>query len=311
MKFRSAFLIYMLLLSFVSCDKSTEGPGVIENKQINIEAIGGEYTFQLGESNWKIVGVVNNDNNVRLFGDKRKLDGEIIESNRPIFLDDLGIIESLTVYRGLQIIRENHKTLRVILSENKSVSPFSFRILLEAESGTSEFLVEQAGSKGYSFEKIEYFLDDTDRDSTYVRHNVMTYDFNHIEDKTVHIFPFAGLNELTSHFESSDPEAFMWLADTTLHVPVPVLISNDKITVTDYGNVVYGLVTNVPFKPDFQVAVNTPAGRSVFATDIEGRHRRVSYKLTMESRETGLSKEVFGKWIEVGPTGVYEIKRVE
>jgi len=55
-------------------------------------------------------------------------------------------------------------------------------------------------------------------------------------------------------------------------------------------------------------SVTIPPGESVFFIEQEWRKRQVSYKLSLTNNRTGDEKIIEGKWIEVAPTGKYNLQ---
>ncbi|HSI78800.1 MAG TPA: hypothetical protein VK957_23100 [Lunatimonas sp.] len=198
------------------------------------------------------------------------------------------------------------RTLPADGSENQ----FSFTIILRNGDQTRELIVDQAISAGYSLQGIEYFLDTDDRDSLYIRNKVATYQSNLTSPREVEISPYNGPNIVTnSYFKSDNPDAFIWLAKDSVDVSVPSEIDAGDILLADRKQI-YGGIIDDPYKPEVMAAVPVPAGVYRFGTDVEFRHRTVSYKLTLISNSTGESKKILGKWIETSPTGKYEIREI-
>lgn len=303
--------IILITLVAMSCKKDNEPSDIVfAEKRAEIPGHGGEYTFELKEGNWEIISIINNQGNLRMFGDSRTLDGELISQNKPLALAGFGSLESVSSSGGFKVFQEQPGSIRVLLLENRTKDPFSFKIVLQKENITQEIQVAQPTSEGYTFDKIEYFIGETDRDSIYVREHTTTYDFDFIDAQEVQIYPFSGLSEVTSYFESTDPDAFVWLVDDALEVQVPEEIIDGKIYLSHH-KVIFGDITKSVFREDYKAPIKAPAGRSQFSKNVEGRRRQVTFKISMTSNSTGNSKEVTGKWIETSPTGKYEIIEIK
>jgi hypothetical protein len=310
MKLRILPFVAPFIGMFIACENPEEPAITPAVNQIEIAGEGGEYAVELGIGDWQVVRIVNNNGNQRMFGDSFTTDGEIILRNRPLELDGFGSLVSSGSYRGFVISLESVGVLNIALQENGSGSPFSFLIVLQSGDQTREISVDQAISAGYSMDGIEYFLDTDDRDSLYMRNLVATYQFNLTSPREVEISPYNGPNIITnSYFKSDDPDAFIWLARDSVGVSVPVEVYGGDVFLSDQKQI-YGGILSEPYKPEVMVAVSLPAGVYKFGTDVEWRHRTVSYKLTLTSNSTGESKEVLGKWVETSPTGKYEIKEI-
>lgn len=304
-------LTLLSIFALASCIKSNEAEIMPKVMQIEIAGEGGESVVDLGAGDWQIARIVNNNEDLPIFGNTYTLSGEIIRRNQPLALDGLGRLASEGSYRGFLISHESSGTLTVVLQENGSGNPFSFLIVLKNGNETKEIVIDQGVSAGYSFVAIEYFLDDSDQDSIYVRNQVATYQFNFLAPKEVEISPFNGPDiVINSHFKSNDSDAFVWLARDSVEVSVPADLIDGDVLLSDHKKI-YGGIANEPYRPDFMVTIHTPAGQSNFATDVEWRHRTLSYRLTMTSNRTDESKIIIGKWIEISPTGIFEIKRMD
>lgn len=304
--------VFLLFVSvFVACEKPEEPVIFPPLTQIDIAGEGGEYVMELGIGVWQIARIVNNNGNQRMVGNSYSPDGEIIRQNKPLELDGSGSLVASGSHRGFVVTLENTGFLNVALQENGTENPFSCTIILHSGDQTRELIVDQAISAGYSLQGIEYFLDTDDRDSLYMRNQVATYQFDLTSPREVEISPYNGPNIVTnSYFRSDDPDAFIWLAKDSVEVLMPSEIYEGDILLSDQKQV-YGGTLNELYNPEVMVAVPLPAGVYRFGTDLEWRHRTVSYKLTLTSNSTGESKEILGKWIETSPTGKYEIKEID
>ena len=307
MRILVVFLLLMSMLT-ISCEKAEDLSASVFDNQVSIDAIGGEHTFDLKNTHWRIAGVINNDANVRLFGDIKSLDGDLKHENTLISLDELGIIESSTNFRSFKIVRNDLNSFKIVFQENKQQQPFNITILIESELGTHKIMVSQQKSAGYEFKDIDFFIGDGDGDSIYVVNNVMTYKFNFLNRQTIQLFPLSSQNAYTSYFKSDNPEAFSWLSDTTRFVHTPEYISDDNVYLSDQV-LPYGELSKIPFKSDEQIDVDAPKGLSSYSIDLFFRSRKLSYRITLQNKQTGELKQILGKWYELKPSGEYKINR--
>ncbi|SFC30559.1 hypothetical protein SAMN05421747_10825 [Parapedobacter composti] len=309
MKLHIRLLAILFTFAVVSCEKHDEPDTTPDPIQLEIAGEGGATEVALGAGDWQIVSVVNADGNMRMFGDVYNAEGEIIWKNELLKLNGLGRLAWSGTLRGFQVIHKTPGLFHIQLQENALDRPFCFIIKLDNGLTTQEIVVEQPTSAGYNFERIEYFLEEGDGDSLYVRERVATYQFTYSTPIEVSINPFNGPNVVVnSHFESDDKYAFVWLENDAVEVPVPSHITEDTVYLSAQQSI-YGGISNEPYQSDFKVTIALPAGQSNYASYIEERRRVVSYRLTMTHKGTGDSKVVEGKWIEISPTGRYEIKK--
>lgn len=308
MKLHLLVLIAAIAIVFTSCEKSPEAELTPEAFELDISGEGGDSTIVLGPGNWRISKVINSDANVRLFGNSYAPDGEMVLENRPLELNGLGSLVIANASHGLRIVHETPGTVRLALDENRTERPFNFSVVLENGTETREIFVKQPESGGYSFDHIEYFLAEGDGDSVYMRNQLFTYNFDLIEPQRTELPAFNGPNVVVnSRFESDDDYAFFWLTDKPVEVSVPADISNGNISLSAEKRT-YGEIFNEPYENSVSVTADVPAGKTSFSTYIEERRRTVSYRLTIVNNRTGMPREVVGKWLEVSPTGRFEVK---
>lgn len=303
-------LTLIFFLALVSCQKTADREITPDIILFEIVGDGCESTAELGAGDWRIIGVINKEGDKRMFGNAYTLEGELISENRPLELDGLGMLESFGENRGGNIIHQVPGSIHVSLPPSGSGRVYSFVIVLFNGHETRGIAVEQPQSAGYSFERIDYYLDEGDRDSIYVRRNAAEYAFNQSTAQSISLNPIAGTSTVNSFFESDECDAFSWLVEDEVEVPIPANIFEGDISFSEQKRV-YGAISNEPYESNMTITLPTPTGQSRFVSDIEWRHRRVSYELTMTSKSGGESKVVLGKWIETSPTDVYEIRQIE
>lgn len=300
------FFISILLCCNISCD--TQDEPFLSLQEITIEGEGGKTTVKIKNTDWYISGVVNNNGNVRISGQVFASDGTLLRENSPIEMKGEGRIETRWMDKGFVITRNTPNILTVEVLENSTGKPFSFRIVIQGTNETEEILVKQKVSEGYSFAGIDYFLQESDKDSLYYKKSA-TYKFN-IETPVPFSFsPYSGVDVFRqSSFESDSPHAFVWLKNDSVQINVPQSIINGKIYLSNKKNV-YGITTRDDYLKEntFMETLNLPSGKTVFYVEQEWQKRTVSYQLTLINNRTKAERKVEGKWIEIAPTGNYKI----
>lgn len=301
------FLVITCLFFLASCQEDNEIDMLYSETLVQMEAEGGEAEIQLIADGWSIVGVINKKSNLNIFGDIYTLENQKVRENDLLKLDGLGRLEAFWIDKGFSIMRSEPNSLTVILEENSTGEAFNFVILLQDGQNTKEIVVEQEVSQGYSFENIEYYIGDTDGDSLYLKRGT-EYKHNLTVPNEVSVSPFGGINiENTSYFESGDRHAFVWLEEIPVEVDVPYDIRDGNLHFSGEKRI-YGEVTKTPYDGGgIMETIVVAAGVSSFYTEQEWRTRTVSYSLNLSNNRTGEKKTVHGKWVEVTPTGRYEI----
>ena len=232
----------------------------------------------------------------------------MLRENYFLSLSGLGKLESFWQNKGFIITRNSDNSLLVNMLENGSGENFDFAIVLKSGNETKEIAIYQKKSQGYKFESIEYFLNEGDGDSIFIR-NGTTFQFNIQTLTNIKIYPFTGeYGEKKSYFSSLQDDAFVWTESDSLMVKAPSDIWNNKL-IFNNGKVLYSSnITKRPF--DFinvELSVDvTPSTKQIY-TEIQFRERKLSYTLNLINNRTQEKKIIQGKWIEIAPTGKTEV----
>lgn len=137
----------------------------------------------------------------------------------------------------------------------------------------------------------------------------MTYTINYPMSTPFSFSPYNGPDIMkTSYFESNDPIAFSWIAKDSVLVPVPQVIDENEIYLSQ-DKKLYGAITRTPYikENDDMVTLEIPGNKVNFYLEPEYRKRTVSYQLTLINNRTQDEKLIEGKWIETTPTGKFNI----
>lgn len=303
------FTLLILFAYFASCSNDNDIPLINPSVTfIEMEGEGGSTDVNFSGSDWKISGITNKNGNVKVNGDIHIFHDGSIRKNHILSLEGFGRIETSGGSQGFVITRDNPTNLNVELKENSSGEEFNFTIDLQSGNEIKKINVEQKKSQGYSFESIEYNLKENDGDSLFVR-NGTGYRFNIPSPQDFYFSPFTGIEiNKKVYFKSDDKEAFVWFENSSIKVKVPSYIDNQKIYTADEKVVYTNLTIVLPHGFENMETVILPSGKSMFTTQIQFRKRIVSYTLHMINKRTGNKKIVEGKWVEIAPTGKYNIK---
>ena len=304
------FIGIIAILTFVHYSCSDEDTDLIPSQTIIMEGEGGNKAITFEVSDWRIVGIINRNGNVRISGDIFDKNGKLVKENSWLELNGLGKLDASWLDKGFRIYRNTGNSLEIEVHENATNEEFNFVIIIENEGKTKEIFVSQKISEGYTFESIEYFLSEDDGDILSVRKNG-NYSINVTNPQEVVISPFGGVDITnTSYFISDDFNAFVWFEGDFPEVEVPSSIANGKIYLTDEKRI-YGEIFERWYE-EYDVVkekVELSAEESEFHVELEWRKRQVSYRLTMKNKRTGNLKTIEGKWLETTPTGKYTIIR--
>ena len=301
-------LISILTVAHYSCSND-ETEFIPSQTVIIMEGEGGTKTVTFENANWRIAGVINKAGQ-RIFGEIFDREGQLVKENSLLELDGLGKLDAPWANKGFNICRKTINSLQIELYENATGEEFNFSIIIENDGETKEIHVNQKISEGYSFEGIEYYLTEYDKDEIYHEVN-MEYIHNIPEPVDFEISPFGGVVVLnTSYFMSDNTYAFLWFNENRPEVEVPISIYDGKISLSD-NKKIYGEITKSRYEGAEVVKeiIPMPAGKSKFNVELEWRNRQVSYRVTMKNKRTGDFKTIEGKWLETTPTGKYTIIR--
>jgi hypothetical protein len=306
MKYTRLFIGLFLSIGFMSCSSdNTEKTSIQPSTDlIEMEAEGGETEITFTKGDWNITKVINKERNVNIFGDIYSQNGEIIQTNELLVLEDFGKIAANWKNKGFTITREKSSSLKIKLDENSSGAAFNFSV--ELNHG-QKINVTQKKSNGYRFSGIEFSIKTEDRDSLFVKKGIK-YEFNINEPQLFRFIPYDGLTiQNQSRFESTENEAFTCKKKDSIIIKVPTSIHNDEIYFGGKKRLYSTIWAINPHGFDEIQTVAIPKGKSAFSTEIELQKRQVSYKLRLINKRTLEEKIIEGKWIEIAPTGKYSI----
>jgi hypothetical protein len=273
-----------------------------------VEGEGGSTEVSFTGGDWKITGVTNTNGDVGISGDRYSIDDELTRENYTLSLEGLGRMEAFGGSKGFVITRNTPTSLNIELKENSSGEDFNFTIDLQSGNESKKITVEQKKSQGYNFKSIEYALKENDGDSLFIR-NGAGYKFTIPSPQEFSFSPFNGIKiNRKTFFRSNEKDAFVWLKNDSIKVRVPSSIDNANVYTTGQKEVYTELTTEIPHGFEQTDTVTIPSGESVFFTQIQFRKRTVSYTLYLTNKRTGGEKAIEGKWVEIAPTGKYDIK---
>lgn len=309
MKLKRLFILFLLPAYFISCN--SDGEDNIPQIQpsislIQMEGEGGSIEVSFTNGDWKIAGVDNTDGDVRISGDRYSTDGEIVRENYILSMEGLGRMEATLGGKGFVITRNTTTAFNIELIENSSGEDFNFTIDLQSANESKKITVEQKKSLGYKFTSIEYELKQNDGDSLFIR-NGESHKFSIPSPQEFSFSPFTGIEiNRKTVFKSDVKDAFVWLKNDSNKVKVPSSIDNENIY-TDKEEVYTNVTTTSDYKSEQSETVTIPSGKSEFHTQIQFHKRTVSYILYLTNKRTGEVKRIEGKWVEIAPTGKYDI----
>ncbi|WBL21110.1 hypothetical protein [Zunongwangia sp. HRR-M8] len=312
MQNRLPVLIFLLSFVLFSCsDDDNISQIQPSTTYIEIEAEGGDAEVSFKQADWYISEVINKNGDVSLYGDIYAEDGSILRENTILSLEKLGTISLNWLDRGFKISRANPSSIEIHVDENSRKEAFNFAIVIASGTETKEIHIHQKVSQGYTFNKIEYFLQEEDGDSLFFR-NGMRRKFDILNPQNMSFSPFGGIDiQRNSQFISEENDAFIWLKNDSISVEVPTSIYEGEIYFNGEKNEYKSNVSIKPHGFETMETLEIPAGESEFLTEIEFRKRQVSYKLYLINNRTNEEKVIEGKWIETAPTGNYSTTRLE
>ncbi|MBP1613810.1 MAG: Uncharacterized protein H6Q13_1258 [Bacteroidetes bacterium] len=297
------FLFFLLsILSGISCsnDDSLIKPST---SSVSMEGEGGESVISFDNADWTIARVINKDGNMNIYGNTYSKEGGLLTEATSLTLNGLGSMQSVWSDKGFTIVRDTPTSLKIILNENMTDDDFNFVVLLQLGQEEKEITVQQKKSEGYTFDKIEYALNEGDGDSIYTGESNLSHTFNLSEPSELTMYPLINTYR-ESYFESIQDDAFLWTNNDSVLVKTPSDIYNGTIYYANVKSVYNDVFSREPV--DYKQMPETviiPAGKLKLETEIEYRRRKVSYLLTLINNRTKETKTIHGKWIEILPTG--------
>lgn len=299
-------VVKFILLSFlafywVSCDESinyTEDTIQASSVNVEIEEKGGSAFITTQGSDWDISGVYS-------------LNGYLLyDDSRPLVLNGLGTIE----YQWFKIVRDDRKSLKVETRENFSKKEDRGCIIeLRNTESSQRITIKQKASAGYTYDKIEYSLEEGDGDTTMSSSTGFTrLTFSNYGNKTssVVIYPYQNTRE-TSLFVCSQEGAFDCLDEDSLVVEVPESINENKIHLGDSQRHYSVNIVRLPVDIDYSETVVAPPHKKVEVSGtIIYRKRVVTYTLSVVNKRTQEVRQFKGKWVQSIPVDCEIIRTV-
>ncbi|WP_152520447.1 hypothetical protein [Cyclobacterium qasimii] len=171
MKVTRIFLGLFLSIGFMSCSNDDDEMSIIQpsTNLIVMEAEGGETEITFTNGDWNISEVLNKNGNVNIHGDIYSQNGEIIQENKTLALEDQGKIVADWNDKGFVITRKTPSSLKIEVMENSTGEEFNFALVLNSGQVIKNINVTQKISQGYKFDGIEIILKEGDGDSLFVK----------------------------------------------------------------------------------------------------------------------------------------------
>lgn len=298
----TALFLFLLCLSCIE-EASDQMPSTTS---IEMEAEGGDTQVPLNGEDWKITEVINQRGLVPINGDSFSPEGKLITENHRLSLEGFGHIKAQWPDKGFVISKEGPASLTIELQENASGEDFSFVVVLQSGNQIKEITVNQKKSQGYQFDRITYHLSEDDGDSLFTLQSTI-YQFDIHTEQDFSFTPFSGVDVARrSYFESAQPDAFVWLEDTSVKVPIAIL--DQAIRYGEKEELYSNNITQSPHGFEgTMVGVVVPSGQSEVWAEVEYRWRQVSYKVLLTNNRTQEQKTIEGRWVEITPTGNYTV----
>lgn len=311
MKLLNLFTLFFLSIYFISCngdDDDNISQIQPSTSLIQMEGEGGIIEISFTSGDWRITRVTNTNGDVGICGDRYSIDDELIRENYKLSLEGLGKIEAFGGSKGFVLTRNIPTSLNIELNENSSGEDFNFTIDLQSRDESQNITVEQKKSQGYNFKNIEYALKENDGDSLFII-NGAGCKFSIPSPQEFSFSPFNGIKiNRKIYFKSNEKDAFVWLKNDSVRVKIPSSIDNTDIYISGQKEIYTNLITKFDHGFEQTEMVTIPSGQSEFYTQVQFHKRTVSYTLYLTNKRTGEEKTIEGKWVEIAPTGKYDIK---
>lgn len=303
--------VYSCAMLFLSCKKENEG---IENiyQEMNSSPYGEEISLSLYDENWSIEAVTNVDGQLNIFGKIFRANGSLIAENQMLRLEEAGkLIAVFSNNKGFEIIKNKSGNLRVTTFENLSDKPFYFIIKLKKGEERREIAIRQEMSEGYDIESITYHQSPDDYDSLYNKRGTQI-NTNMLSPSEIKFDPFKNGIDMfvTSYFVPEINDQYAWPNKDSVQVVVPDDIIGGTLILNGTKKRVYGVLSKNDIElGNKEIKVSVPEGQSSFYTQTEWRKRQLSYILVLKHKKHPIKKTLTGRWIELSPTGNYQIFR--
>lgn len=304
---RKIIILSIFILTNLSCTFQGEDEVSYDVMKVEIAGEGGTETILLESGDWIIASVFNKTEEHKIKGNIYDVDNALVKENTPLELSGFGTIESQGIIVGFNITYQDAGVLSIRLRENAADEVYGFVLMLQNGDLLKKIHIQQVPSAGYTFQEIEFFINQEAVDSIFMKSKVTTYKFDFLTPTNIEVSPFNGSDVMiNSYFVSNDADAFLWLSKDSVEVKVPEGIQAGDLFFSDKASI-YGVPFNQPYISDEVAIIEAPAGESLFYSNLEMRRRTLGFKLKMKSKGTSEIKEIVGQWIETSPTGAYEI----
>lgn len=320
---RKKLVICLLLCVTVLTSCSNSDKFKVSQTNITLSKEKKTTAIQLNTTNWNIVGILNADGsaiNGDIYQDVTR--DEPTKRNVPLSLTESeeGMLKSNFQYNGFTVEKMRYSnTLQLILSENFSLHPFSFVIVLKSGNETQTITVTQEASNRYKYQSLTFSLQDGDGTSApYWYDNVadeQTYKLASMVAQNVVLHPFDSTifnkEAGSAKFVSDDAGAFSWISydDSPLEIKVPWAITNGVIEYTphsmNYDSTDKGFLNNV----NGSITEKMSPGLNNYHFKYEMVKSQISYTLILVDVKTNEERQFKGKWMLIQPTGQFEFVR--
>lgn len=305
------FIIFFCICTvlLLSCKKQNQE---IErgHQEIYSSPYGEEIPVSLSSGNWSIEAVTNADGQLNIFGKIFRADGSLIAENEMLRLEEAGkLIADFSKNKGFEIIKNDRGNFYVTTFENLSDKPFYFIIKLKKGEERREIAIRQEISEGYDIESISYHQSPDDHDSLYNKRGTQV-NSDLLSPTEIRFDPFKnGIDMFVkSYFVPEINDHYTWSNKDSVQVIVPDDIVDGKLVVNGNKKRVYGVLSKDDIEfGNQEIKVNVPRGQSSFFAQTRWRKRQLSYILVLKHKKQPITKTLTGKWIEMSPTGDYQI----
>lgn len=311
-KYKTILTVFVCCLLLAACRKEKVNIFHSDTSIVTMPGEGGDEKITFKSGDWEIEKVVNASGNVDISGNIYSADGDLVGENRHLDLTGEGLLQATWVGKGFKIERLSATSIRITLEENYTDEDFVFYIVLKGDKGTQRINVRQTPFQGYHVADISYSLEEEDGDSLFSLLKTPGYSFDIKSDKAnvqVTVSPFQDIKRRI-YFTVDDGFSFPWSIKDSVLVDIPSSIENDGTIRFDHEKAPYSsqeVEYNNKYQ-DVEETISVPTGRSDFNLKLEYHRYRFTYTLHLVNDESGKEKIIKGKWIEISPSGNYEVQ---
>ena len=303
------FLWVIICILLISCESDDDYAGInTSDKMIEMEGEGGEMEIKLNSGDWSIASVIGKESGSEINGNIYTLEGDLIKNNTALELEGLGEIEAIWDDKGFSIVRENPSSLVLHLKENLTDTSFNFVIRISSTQDIAEVSVIQKKSQGYSFNGIEYDLNEISEDSIFTK-RAASFAFDLVESQQFSFNPYNGADFHNKvRFKSNINNLFAFLKEDSLLVQIPVKDEIGDINFSQEGKYLSDswAIDTTGFNDKLET-LTLPSGNSKFDVNLEYIKTIIPYTLQLINNRTGDKKIIGGELIKIEATGEYSI----